>query len=163
MIDLLQAYARYKLGNAHATNLVHHHTATPSDPSSRAGSFPRIAIVDIDVHHGNGTEEIVRNLEPRQVFLPLPSSWAPVSKFCYKPWLNENDSKDVLFSSIQLFANENFYPGSGFEDDKDYEERNIVNITLTPLGLGPWDHIAKHKLTQAKKETYCKQASDEFR
>jgi len=23
---------------------------------------PRIAIVDIDIHHGNGTEEIVRNL-----------------------------------------------------------------------------------------------------
>lgn len=25
----------------------------------------RIAIVDFDVHHGNGTEQIVRNLTPR--------------------------------------------------------------------------------------------------
>jgi acetoin utilization deacetylase AcuC-like enzyme len=67
---------------------------------------PKIAIVDIDIHHGNGTEEIVRNLTPRKVFLPLPSSWAPVSKLVYKPWLNEQDSKEVLFSSIHLFGGE---------------------------------------------------------
>ena len=27
----------------------------------------RVAIVDIDVHHGNGTEYIVRNLLPRKI------------------------------------------------------------------------------------------------
>lgn len=141
-------------------------------------SFPKIAIVDIDVHHGNGTEEIIRNLQPRQVFLPLPSSWAPVGKFSYKPWLSENDQQEVFFSSIQLFGGknfiisylceiivcigENFYPGSGLEDPKD-DEKNIVNITLTPVGPGPWDPVAREKLTQTKRDAYCKQASDEFR
>ena len=32
----------------------------------------RIAIVDFDIHHGNGTEEIIRNLSPRTVAMPLP-------------------------------------------------------------------------------------------
>lgn len=41
---------------------------------------------------------------PHETFLPLPSSWAPVSKLSYKPWLNENDADEVFFSSIHLFA-----------------------------------------------------------
>lgn len=63
----------------------------------------KIAIVDIDVHHGNGTEDIVRNLAPRLVHLPLPSSWAPVSKMEYKPWYNEQDDQEVLFASIHKY------------------------------------------------------------
>jgi acetoin utilization deacetylase AcuC-like enzyme len=148
---------------------------------------PKIAIVDIDIHHGNGTEEIVRNLTPRKVFLPLPSSWAPVSKLVYKPWLNEQDSKEVLFSSIHLFGGETetesekalfklfnslffffvgeiFYPGSGAESPEDINNNNnIINITLSPVGPGPWDPVARGKLTQTKREGYCKQASEEFR
>lgn len=27
----------------------------------------RVAIVDFDVHHGNGTEQIVRNLRPTKI------------------------------------------------------------------------------------------------
>jgi len=65
---------------------------------------PRIAIVDMDVHHGNGTEAIVRNLTPHREFLPLPSSWAPTAYESYKPWLDETDQQDVLFSSIHLYA-----------------------------------------------------------
>ena len=65
---------------------------------------PRIAIVDMDVHHGNGTEAIVRNLTPHREFLPLPSSWAPAAYESYKPWLDESDHQDVLFSSIHLYA-----------------------------------------------------------
>ena len=38
------------------------------------------------------------------VHLPLPSSWAPVTTMTYKPWLNESDAEDVLFSSINLVA-----------------------------------------------------------
>ena len=116
---------------------------------------PRIAIIDIDVHHGNGTEAIVRNLQPHSEALPLPSSWSPVYRESYKPWLDEDDAKgmsfhlsssvycvvlsnssrfhysyvfanpnphsnpnpnsnphtDTFFASIQLFSNEDFYPG----------------------------------------------------
>ena len=39
----------------------------------------RVAVVDIDVHHGIVAEEILRNLVPREIFLPLTSLWAPVS------------------------------------------------------------------------------------
>lgn len=35
--------------------------STPLPNNTHSSSF-RIAIVDIDVHHGNGTEEIVENL-----------------------------------------------------------------------------------------------------
>jgi acetoin utilization deacetylase AcuC-like enzyme len=65
---------------------------------------PKIAIVDFDIHHGNGTEDIIRNLRPRSIHLPLPSSWAPVQRSIYKPWLNEQDAEEVLFASINLVA-----------------------------------------------------------
>lgn len=69
----------------------------------------RCAIVDIDVHHGNGTEEIVKR--------------------CHDPG-------KLLFFSIHLFDNDrrknsyNFYPGTGDEDDVAH---NIINVPLTPL------------------------------
>jgi acetoin utilization deacetylase AcuC-like enzyme len=35
----------------------------------------KVAIVDFDIHHGNGTEDIIKNVKPRMVPLPLPASW----------------------------------------------------------------------------------------
>jgi hypothetical protein len=115
-----QAYARYNFSIL---------LSSPTPTFARGHTVDsrplKIAIIDIDVHHGpsppsplawpaaphwnrfasgNGTEEIVRNLSPRQVHLPLPSSWAPISQLSYKPWLNETDPQDVFFSSIHLFA-----------------------------------------------------------
>lgn len=121
---------------------------------------PRIAIVDFDIHHGNGTEEIVDNLTPHQTFLPLPSSWAPVSKLSYKPWLNEEDSKEVFFSSIHLFSGPDFYPGTG-QEEKNSDLK--VNICLTPISPGFSKPVDRIKLTAAKREAICKQASAEFR
>ena len=57
---------------------------TPVHPSAIAAAYARykhgreglkVAIVDFDIHHGNGTEDIVKNLKPRSVQLPLPPSW----------------------------------------------------------------------------------------
>lgn len=90
-VAVAAAYARYQYSNRNS-------------PSVSQSSGLRIAIVDIDIHHGNGTEEIVRNLIPHEVCLPLPSSWAPVSRLSYKPWLNENDDRDTFFSSIHLYG-----------------------------------------------------------
>jgi acetoin utilization deacetylase AcuC-like enzyme len=148
------------------------------------GKTLKIAIVDIDVHHGNGTEEIMRNLRPHLTFLPLPSSWAPVSNLIYKPWLDETDPDSVLFASINLFAEDRFYPCSGgdseekssstsftpsfhapsilstacpsssFNKDKGSDTSNIINIGLTPLGPGPWDPKAKSKLTHSHRYVY---------
>ena len=72
----------------------------------------RCAIVDIDVHHGNGTEEIVRKC---------------------------NDPSKLFFFSIHLYDNEKrkggrnqykFYPGTGSEDDL---ALNIINVPIVPL------------------------------
>ena len=125
------------------------------------GRAPRVAIVDIDVHHGNGTEEIVRNLSPRQSFLPLPSSWAPVAVSTYKPWLDEDDAENVLFASINLYADERFYPCSGGDSCETTNKTaantaasssslgaaNIINIAMTPIGPGPWDAKARARLS----------------
>jgi len=79
----------------------------------------KVAIVDIDVHHGNGTEEIVRRA---------------------------HDSTRIFFFSVHLYDNPNatagkysrgsatkewsFYPGTG---DKDDMAHNIINVPLAPL------------------------------
>jgi acetoin utilization deacetylase AcuC-like enzyme len=77
----------------------------------------RVAIVDIDVHHGNGTEEIVRKC---------------------------NDPSTLFFFSIHLFDNDEvtlqskkknhhlykFYPGTGCNDDL---AMNIINVPILPL------------------------------
>lgn len=73
----------------------------------------RCAIVDIDAHHGNGTEEIVRK--------------------CH-------DSGRLLFFSVHIYDhdkpkkgsdfNYKFYPGTGAEDDVAH---NVINVPIAPL------------------------------
>ncbi len=62
----VQAYARYQYGRLALRNIALssslHHTHASQSASPLTGRAPRIAIVDIDIHHGNGTEDIVRNL-----------------------------------------------------------------------------------------------------
>jgi hypothetical protein len=93
----------------------------------------------------------------------------------YKPWFNEKDKDEVFFSSIHLFGGEQFYPGSGQEhfnvnssstdicSNGSTCNPNIVNIELHPIDPGPWNPVARSKLTPAKRENLCKQASHEFR
>ena len=59
-VAVAAAYARYRYGREHLTN--HLETYPNSSKVENSQDPLRIAIVDIDVHHGNGTEEIVRNL-----------------------------------------------------------------------------------------------------
>ena len=103
-------------------------------------------------------------------FLPLPSSWAPVGNITYKPWLNEKDAEEVCFASINLFADDRFYPGSGGDSSFSKSvvtgngtDRNIVNIAMTPLGPGPWDPPGRLKLTAKQRQALCKKASQELR
>ncbi|CAN0236735.1 unnamed protein product, partial [Ectocarpus fasciculatus] len=79
------------VGAMHA--LSHHH-------------LERVAIVDIDVHHGNGTEEICRAYP---------------------------DPNRLLFFSVHLYDRGpmyEFFPGSGDQDDL---QSNIINEPLDPL------------------------------
>ena len=108
----------------------------------RSGALQRVAIVDFDIHHGNGTEDIVRNLTPREVALPLPSSWAPRTERVYKPWLDETDAENVFFGSVHLFDGAAFYPCSGAGGEGDASSSsgsgsntsNIVNIPMPIVG-----------------------------
>lgn len=71
----------------------------------------RCAIVDIDVHHGNGTEEIVRKCHD------------PGKLFFFSIHLYDNGGKGKS-------AQYKFYPGTGDEDDV---ALNIINVPITPL------------------------------
>ena len=166
------AYALYNYGRESSRTASMRSVYTGSTVSS--GRPPRVAIVDIDVHHGNGTEDIVRNVVAREQFLPLPSSWAPMSRTTHKPWLSADDSDNIFFGSINLHAADRFYPCSGGDGDsgvsvradkRGEEERcpRIINVALTPVGPGPWDIKARLKLTPNQRSVLCKQAGEELR
>ena len=71
-------------------------------------------------------------------------------------------------------AGDTFYPCGGAETVTspvlnasnragDIVSDGVINITLTPLGPGPWDQAARGKLTVRKREEFCHQASTEMR
>lgn len=111
-----------------------------SDESHRP-RCERCAVVDIDVHHGNGTEEIVRK--------------------CHDPGR-------LLFFSVHLYDQERktkkspeaykFYPGTGDEDDVAH---NIINVPIAPLwrekaaaakNAAPAPPVESHHNTRQKKK-----------
>ena len=86
----------------------------------------RVAIIDFDVHHGNGTEETVKWLRPgldsEEYFNNSTFGTQYVPR--YKPWYGEEDANNVLFVSVHGFGPRErglehllpagaFYPGSG--------------------------------------------------
>ncbi|CAB1101130.1 unnamed protein product [Ectocarpus sp. CCAP 1310/34] len=130
----------------------------------RSGELSRVAIVDIDIHHGNGTEEIVRCLRPMNTRLPLPPSWPPMTKTVYKPWLDDGDADNVFFGSVSLQDKDLFYPASGTEDERfNDNDDNIVNVSLSPLGPTPGDEPKKRALTKTKVTEYTNKACNEFK
>ena len=62
----------------------------------------KVAIVDFDVHHGNGTQEIVECMQDEKVFRE-PANMSILfdndqrQSTVYKPWLDDSDGKNVLF------------------------------------------------------------------
>lgn len=74
----------------------------------------KVAIVDIDVHHGNGTEEIVRKCHD------------PSKLFFFSIHLYDNDKKKRTPNQSVY----KFYPGTGSEDDL---ALNIINVPIIPL------------------------------
>jgi len=72
-------------------------------------TIKRVAIVDFDVHHGNGTQEIVELLAGPKKFGPSRTELAPwqtaeVSQSHYKPWFSVKDAENVLFTSVHLYS-----------------------------------------------------------
>ncbi|OLQ03763.1 Type-2 histone deacetylase 2 [Symbiodinium microadriaticum] len=98
----------------------------------------KVAIIDFDVHHGNGTEAIVKNMRPRQNVPPEKSAayfhaghlmritHTPAPS-C-KPWLDPDaDVENVFFASIHGFG-AGFYPGSGRTAES--TKPRIINVGL---------------------------------
>ena len=79
----------------------------------------KCAIVDIDVHHGNGTEEIVRKCND------------PSKMFFFSIHLYDHDKKRGANGNQFAFK---FYPGTGSEDDL---ALNIINVPIMPLWKDP--------------------------
>lgn len=93
----------------------------------------RCAIVDIDVHHGNGTEEIVRKCHD------------PSKLFFFSIHLYDNDKRKRNGSGYYY----KFYPGTGDEDDL---ALNIINVPIVPLwkDTSPAPQAAKTHNTRQK-------------
>jgi len=72
-----------------------------SGAAGARGPVRRIAIFDFDVHHGNGTEAIIRGLYPSEVVetVPLQFATGAFSTMVYRPWLDASDGADVMFVS----------------------------------------------------------------
>ena len=93
----------------------------------RNDGIKKVAIIDFDVHHGNGTEEIVRQLTPNteHAVVRTPFAVGAFHTSSYKPWLDENDINDVFFASTHGYGPRDrqpipgmvqggwFYPASG--------------------------------------------------
>lgn len=84
-----------------------------SDENNRP-KCERCAIVDIDVHHGNGTEEIVKKCDhPGRLFF-----------FSAHLYDNDNDKKRGKQNGFT------FYPGTGDDDDVAH---NVINVPIAPM------------------------------
>jgi acetoin utilization deacetylase AcuC-like enzyme len=89
----------------------------------------RVAIVDFDVHHGNGTEACVSSVTPTVLEQRLSiggndgsgtyAFQGSVKSHKFKPWFDMNDSEAIMFASCQGYGESlpgtghMFYPGTG--------------------------------------------------
>ncbi|KAG2494726.1 hypothetical protein HYH03_007240 [Edaphochlamys debaryana] len=86
-------------------------------------SVQRVAILDFDVHHGNGTQACVLNTAPSVRSVALRTPWSEGSQqfpVC-KPWMGDGDTHNIFFASVQGYGRRGsigwFYPGSGATAD----------------------------------------------
>jgi acetoin utilization deacetylase AcuC-like enzyme/ankyrin repeat protein len=92
----------------------------------RNDGIKKIAIIDFDVHHGNGTEAVIRNLVPSmdRATIRLPFALGTMETPRYRPWLDETDVENVFFASAHGYGPRQlvhqmgphpgwFYPSSG--------------------------------------------------
>lgn len=72
----------------------------------RHANIKRVAILDFDVHHGNGTEACVLNTAPRTVKFPFstPLGEGALVHHTYHPWLGVDDNENILFASVQGYG-----------------------------------------------------------
>eukprot|EP00879_Flechtneria_rotunda_P013392 GHRR01013982.1.p1 GENE.GHRR01013982.1~~GHRR01013982.1.p1 ORF type:complete len:768 (+),score=320.97 GHRR01013982.1:988-3291(+) len=88
----------------------------------RHAGMQRVAILDFDVHHGNGTRACVSNTAPGTLRVPFstPLSEGVHVYHTYQPWFDVDDDDNILFASVQGYGPKStsmpdvyVYPGSG--------------------------------------------------
>lgn len=103
----------------------------------RNDGIKKVAIIDFDVHHGNGTEDIVRQITPivEQHVIRTPFAVGGLHTSSYKPWLDETDVNEVFFASTHGYGPRDreipagavqggwFYPASG----KTYKSKSLTS------------------------------------
>jgi len=65
-----------------------------------------VAILDFDVHHGNGTRACVSNTAPGKLQVPFstPMSEGVHIYNTYQPWFDTDDDDNILFASVQGYG-----------------------------------------------------------
>ncbi|GFE55452.1 histone deacetylase, putative [Babesia ovis] len=97
----------------------------------------KIAIVDFDIHHGNGTHQIVMNIGPRNVqcrhgadTICLDPNATKKTHPLWFGWRDVRDKEDVFFSSIHAYDGI-FYPGTGKSCARyNASEPRIINVGI---------------------------------
>eukprot|EP00798_Chlamydomonas_sp_ICE-L_P028688 gene28688-31856_t len=79
----------------------------------------RVAILDFDVHHGNGTEAVVANTQAsfKRVAFSTPFSEGTQVFPTYKPWHDVSDADNIFVQGYGRMGGGWFYPGSGATAD----------------------------------------------
>ncbi len=124
------------------------------------GKVDKVAILDFDVHHGNGTEAIVRNLTPqtREIEMKMVGAGmlhgSKISFESYKPWRDDSDHENVFFASVHGYGPRDipageiyFYPGSGKTADD--IGGNVVNVGLGKNTAMEWRGAWREKILPA--------------
>ena len=96
----------------------------------------KIAIFDFDIHHGNGTEEIIQMLNDKTFIKSF--NYDKICSFTTKNtkqinWLDLDDPKNILFISTHIYDEQNqngFFPYSG-----GYKENTSKNSNIYPGGI----------------------------
>ena len=108
-----------------------------------SNEIKKIAIFDFDVHHGNGTEEIIQMLNGKDFYKSF--NYDKICSFSTNytqqiNWHSFDDAKNILFISTHIYDENNpnsFYPYSGGIENNTSKESNIYpggiyNIPLEP-------------------------------
>jgi len=91
----------------------------------RHKGIKKVAIIDFDVHHGNGTEALVANTAPSAPKVKISTPWSSgeITTNTCKPWLDpDTDMDDIFFASVHGYGRANFYPGTGPTKDTKHRE-----------------------------------------
>ncbi|KAF4654048.1 hypothetical protein FOL47_010166 [Perkinsus chesapeaki] len=118
--------------------------------SNYRSTIQRVAIVDFDVHHGNGTEAIVRGLSgPVTVRKQMRVAGCDmtITRSSLMPWVDPSTDRDnVFFASVHRFDGR-FYPRSGptSRDDVEITARGKGHIPFTTdYADGTQDVLSDH-------------------